>query len=235
MVDVKNLASTRGDRLMSISDFTRSMIDALVPAYCPACGAPLVESFAAMCRPCEDTLQPGPQNIEGQIALFSYEGPLRTAITRGKFDPDEIRLRALLPIFRAALRKYASAVASVDGVVFVPSASKRLHKRGFDFAALLAAVSSASLAVPVCDVLRCTRSDAPLSAGSDREARKLAVAGRYRASRPAAGHMLLIDDIRTTGATLTEAESTLRDAGCEQVTKLVFAQTPSSHPSTAYR
>ena len=70
-------------------------------------------------------------------------------------------------------------------------------------------------------VVRRTRDQVELSA----EARRANVAGAYASRGPVAGRILLVDDVFTTGATLSECAGVLRKAGAKEVHALTLCMT----------
>jgi ComF family protein len=111
-----------------------------------------------------------------------------------------------------------------DAVVPVPLHRSRLRKRGFNQAGLLALGVAAEINAPVSDtleVVRSTRDQVELSAAQ----RRANVAGAYRASAPLRGRILLIDDVFTTGATMSACASTLVRAGAREVHALSLCRT----------
>jgi len=111
-----------------------------------------------------------------------------------------------------------------DGVVLVPLHRARLAKRGFNQAELMARGVARRINAPVLDklkVVRRTRDQVELSA----EARRANVAGAYAARGPVAGGILLVDDVFTTGATLSECAEALRKAGAGEVQALILCRT----------
>lgn len=149
---------------------------------------------------------------------------MATAIGRFKYEqrPDlGTRLgRAMLTV-ATALR------GSVDVVIPVPLHPKRLAERGYNQAALLARPIASSLEIPFAPRALRRRHDTPRQVVLDREARqsnvRTAFATRERV-RVAGSRVLLVDDVRTTGATLDACTSILRSAGARHVFALVLAR-----------
>lgn len=111
-----------------------------------------------------------------------------------------------------------------DAVVPVPLHRSRLRKRGFNQAELLARGVARKLNVTVSDtlqVVRSTRDQVELSAAG----RRANVTGAYSARGRAAGRILLIDDVFTTGATTSACADTLVRAGAGEVHALTLCRT----------
>ncbi len=106
----------------------------------------------------------------------------------------------------------------------MPLHRARLAKRGFNQAELMARGVAERINVPVLDklkVVRRTRDQVELSA----EARRTNVAGAYASKGPVAGRIVLVDDVFTTGATLSECAEALRKAGAKEVRALTLCRT----------
>jgi ComF family protein len=112
----------------------------------------------------------------------------------------------------------------VDLVIPMPLHPKRLRARGFNQAALLARPVSRKLGVAL-NVRSLERiRDTPEQAGLSRSDRVLNVKGAFRIrTRGRTGRVLLIDDVRTTGATLASAAEALLEAGFSSVFSLALA------------
>lgn len=117
--------------------------------------------------------------------------------------------------------------ASIDSVVPVPLHPARLAERGFNQAELLAAECARAWGRPLLTrALTRTRATAPQT-DLDAEGRRRNVAGAFAVARPAevAGrHLVLVDDVLTTGATVSAAARALRRSGAASVTVLVLAR-----------
>lgn len=180
------------------------------PAFCPAC-APLLE------RPPEAQRPPGLL-----AAAFLYGGPLADAILRLKYAGRTDLARGLGDLLADTALPYAGRV---DRVIPLPLHPARLRERGFNQSALLSAPVARAIGVPLdvaCLIrVRPTRDQAGLA----RDGRAENVRGAFSV-RPAAdiGRVLLVDDVRTTGATLAEAAEALLRAGAREVRTLALAR-----------
>ncbi|MBK9089030.1 MAG: ComF family protein [Holophagales bacterium] len=113
-------------------------------------------------------------------------------------------------------------------VVPVPSTTRRNRDRGYDPGGLLAEEVARQLGRPLRALLSRVREAPPQSALPAAERRRN-VHGAFRSSPSARGaHLLLVDDVMTTGATAFEAARTLRAAGAAHVDLLVLARTPET-------
>lgn len=197
----------------------RLAIDYALPPRCPACAAVTGEPhrFCAACW-------------QGLDFLPDEGGPVRAAVAYGPVARDVLlklkyarRLGHAEPV-AAAMRRLLPADA--DLIVPVPLARWRLWSRGYNQAGLIAASLSRSGGVPARhDLLVRTRST-PILRGLGPAARRRAVAGAFAVrdpGAPAGRHVVLIDDVFTTGATTGGCAAVLEAAGA-RVTTLVFAR-----------
>jgi ComF family protein len=179
----------------------------LAPPRCAACDESLRRE-AAFCARCFATLEPAPALPPRTTASFAYGGAIAEAIRGAKYGPHPERMRALARLVVEGLD--ARAHADVDVVAPVPLHRARLRTRGFDQAALLAQAVARALGRP-CDVALLGRAvDTPHLAALDASGRTQAVSGAFvLARRRAPRVVLLVDDVRTTGATLEAAAAPL--------------------------
>ncbi len=204
----------------------QAALAALIPRRCAACDERCAEGD--LCPPCAETLVEAPDGAAA-LAPFAYGGALAEAVRRAKFRPDERPARALARLFTHGVQeRWPNVAESFDVIAWVPLHRARLRTRGFDLAALFASALGRALPMPCRPLLVCTRHDPPLSRGADVLERARRVKQRYRVSADVAGlKVLLIDDVVTTGATLTEASRALLEAGALEVIPLALAATPS--------
>ncbi len=109
-------------------------------------------------------------------------------------------------------------------ITYVPTSTKRVRERGFDHARLIAQSFAKTRGLQCKNLL--LRTTHQKQAGTDRKTRLEQVKGSYQAIAPSINidQVVLIDDIITTGATLSEATRVLRKAGIRNIESLVFAQ-----------
>jgi competence protein ComFC len=182
---------------------------------CGRCGLPT--AFATfVCEACKNV----DFGFESARAPLRYEGVGKEVVHALKYRGyRKIVARLATPLMLQALGD-----GSFDAVVPVPLHRSRLRKRGFNQAALLARDVAAEINAPVSDtlkVVRSTRDQVELSAAQ----RRANVAGAYRASAPLRGKVLLVDDVFTTGATMSACATTLLRAGAREVHALSLCRT----------
>ncbi len=125
-----------------------------------------------------------------------------------------------------------SLTGAVDVVTWTPLSRKRKRKRGFDQAELLAGAVAELLGLPVCAALFRKSESKPQKLLSAAQRRKN-IRDTFSVHEDMVGGIrsaLLIDDVITTGATVTECARILRGAGIRTVRCACIAKTPKKHP-----
>jgi ComF family protein len=120
----------------------------------------------------------------------------------------------------------AEWLGDFDLIVPVPDHWRRRYARGYNPAQLIAAATGRAVGKPVREVLVRT-AQGPSQVGLGREARLGNPVGRFRVRRPraAAGRCIcLVDDVLTTGATVSECARLLRAAGAAEVVAAAAAR-----------
>jgi ComF family protein len=178
--------------------------------FCPAC-APLLDAAPAAQLP-----------PAACAAVFVFAGPLADAITRLKYGR---RVDLAAPLGELLARAALAYAGRIDRLVPLPLHPARLRARGFNQSALLARPVARALGVRLdtSSLQRVRPTEG--QAGLQRARRADNVRGAFLAHVRVPGQrVLLIDDVRTTGATLAEAERALLQAGCSEVHSLALAQ-----------
>lgn len=185
-----------------------------VPISCPRCGVPTLRNRCG----CAD-LDP---LIERARAAHVYDGWVATAVKRLKYQGESSRAEHLA-LHMAPL---TPAFGQVDRLIPVPLHPTREKQRGYNQSALLAEQISQLTGIPVLDVLRRTRKTPSQTSLSGYE-RKMNVAGIFEVDPvlvpKIGGRYVLIDDVRTTGATLNACAQAMRPLRPATVGVLTFA------------
>jgi ComF family protein len=157
------------------------------------------------------------------LSTGQFEGPLREAIHQFKYRP----CRSLGEPLGAWMADRVRLIRDVDMIMPVPLHLKRLRQRGFNQALLLAHGLSERFHVSLsCNNLvrvRPTRPQVELT-GDERIKN---VKGAFSLRKPGeveARHIVIVDDVFTTGATMQECAAVLKKAGAGQVTALTLAR-----------
>jgi ComF family protein len=165
------------------------------------------------------------------LVACDYQTPVREGLIALKFADASEWYHTLAGILLQTVR--LEMPGTVSAVVAVPLHASRLAERGYNQSALLAKSLARSLQLPDWSPwLVRTRRTSRQSAQTERAARFANLAGAFRWQGPAnlqAAHILLVDDVLTTGATLGAAARPLFLAGA-RVTGLVVA---SNHRENA--
>jgi len=197
----------------------------IAPPLCAACG---LASDAPLCPGCAAALVPAPPRaLPGVAAIhtpFLLGGPLQTAIHRLKYRG----LEWVGPRLGALWLVTTRARPRVDAILPVPLSSSRLVERGFNQAQRIAEPLSRALGIPTLG-RAILRAPAAPQVGRTRAERQHAVRGVFtvRDPRALAGRALLIvDDVVTTGATVSALAAAASAAGATRVEVACLASEP---------
>lgn len=208
-----------------------AVADALSPPSCAACDARLPQR-SVFCAPCALTVAPQlvplpcrNGSAPAQVLAFGvFGGALAIALRRLKYAQ---RPDLAVPLGHLARRAARQAALSGDVVVPVPLHPCRLAERGYNQATLLAAEVAGELAAPLSARALARVRHTPQQALLDREGRLHNVSQAFEARAPEGvrgRHVVLVDDIATTGATLDACRAALLRGGAAAVTALVVAR-----------
>jgi len=240
--------------LDSIFSIKESLLDTLFPRRCVFCDSARVETKSFLCGECRESIRvisrpfcsqcglptPGlalqsnglcgrclsapPPYMRARYGVY-YEGQLREALIRFKYYAALSLGNTLSDALTAAFHRHYEAT-EFDVIIPVPVHRKRLFKRGFNQAVILAAKLSSKAMLPLdrrsliklMDTVPQARLPKAERVKNLRNSFGILDNGNVREKR-----ILLVDDVTTTGSTITEATKTLLKAGASQVDALVLA------------
>jgi ComF family protein len=237
----------------------RAGLDLFYPPHCAACERPFLENERAfLCTECEGKTEridqshvcrcgiPLPEGLDLCPACANSEVVLEQIRSFGWYEEREDpthTLSTLIKIFKYGgeralvplLASYLDAAGRelrlyIEAITFVPMRPRDQRKRGFNQAELLARELGKLWNVPVVRALEKIKKT-ELQARLPREQRLTNLAGAFRLAKfIPCGSILIIDDVCTTGATLTECGRTLRENGVERVYALTVARAAPGNP-----
>jgi ComF family protein len=208
----------------------------LAPPRCAACDV-RVGARAVFCADCARLAEPLAPGGPHAIAAYAYGGPIAEAVTRLKYGrrPDLARPLGDL-LWRAVGARADDLRGSI--VVPVPLHPTRLAERGYNQSALLASRLARHLGAPCAMRALARTRDTARQTTLDRATRASNVVGAFvaRAGETVRGRsVLLVDDVRTTGATLDACIEALATAGAARVAWAVVAQAEGDLPHAVPR
>jgi len=208
-------------------DDCRSQLSADTHPVCRRCASrvPAIPGEVSECPRCRDHKL----WFDQALTLGSYKGLLRDQLLLMKTDRSE-RLAPALGHWMANQLRDKLRHLQPDAIVPVPMHPWRRLSRGTNSPAALATVLGQKLGLPTFPKILLRRRNIQPQLGLSQSARFQNVRGQMRVRAGyhlEAPHVLLVDDILTTGATCSEAAKMLKRAGAEQVTVLVAARTPA--------
>ena len=183
---------------------------------CLRCALPLPRT-----ETCGACLQRPPPLTEAHAA-FNYAFPLDRLLPRLKFHRDLAAGRVLAQ----AMAERCTSLVRPDAILPVPLHRARLRRRGFDQALEVAQPLARALQLPLLDCAlirgKTTTAQSLLDAG----ARRRNLRGAFEVARAVElpVHVVLVDDVMTTGATLHAAARALLAAGVQRVDAWVCAR-----------
>lgn len=187
----------------------------LVPRACLICSkATKLNSLCDACR--------RKTHLQNIWSVNIYNDKAKQAIHRLKFTPNRSVALAFAQCLDVVVPHQSSFI-----VVHAPTAPKRVRQRGFDHAKIMAKHFAKQRQLICWNAL--LRTGRKRQVGASRKERSIQLEGAYKLIRPdqiKGKDVLLIDDVLTTSATITEIARVLKKAGAKTVSAAVFANAP---------
>lgn len=204
---------------MSARGILKHIADIIFPQHlkCHCCDREAVVNEYGVCGECEAKLKyvPGLAQLKGIDAFESgllYTEPARNALVSFKFN-GAVYKKEFLTRFMSVPEEWTA-----DCIVPVPLSKQRLKERGYNQSALLADEVAKRCDLPVREELLTRVRETEKQSLMSKEQRLKNLKGAFKASDECAGlSIVLIDDIKTTGATLCECAKELKKHGAVRV------------------
>ena len=205
-------------------------LELFYPTKCAFCHK--LTGGVKVCKSCMEKLPMTPKGAQVQkfsfvsdcVSPLYYEGDVRESLLRYKFH----HMTAYAGIYADFMAKCIDENGiSCDIITWVPLSRRRRRKRGYDQAKLLADELSAIYGTECRALLKKIRHNPAQSGTGSAEKRRANVSGVYAAVRPEmikGKSVLIIDDIVTTGSTLSECARMLHLAGAKEVKAATVAR-----------
>lgn len=155
-------------------------------------------------------------------AAVAYEATAKDLVWKLKFGRAQAAAREMADMMAPLLSPFA---ASDMIITHAPTATSRIRQRGYDQAALIARALAWQTGLPYAPLL--VRTGQHKQVGADRSRRTGQLEGAFRPIRARTirgAHIIMVDDVVTTGSTLQAAAGALHRAGASRVEAIVFAQ-----------
>ena len=221
---------------MEIKQFFKTVISCVYPNTCLNCGEIIAEgeffcdycfemlariNHDKQCIKCGlDKKDCGCKNkiysFDAITAPFYNRGSAQSAVYTYKFQKRQYISRFLAEQMSLAA-KYVFYGIEFDGICYVPLSGKSLRKRGFDQSLEIARRMSRILGIPLIENQLVCRNKKKSQHKVPLKMREKNVKDVYFSTRPISGKILLVDDIKTTGATLNECSKQLLSSGAKAV------------------
>lgn len=209
-----------------------TLLDLLYPPRCAFCHRLVRSGEETVCKDCLAHLpytgdlaeHPRISHLDKCVSPLFYEKLVRDSLHRFKFD----QRTGYAGIYAGFMVKCIDENhISCDIISWAPVSRKRLRARGYDQSELLAREVSARTGIPCVRLLDKIKHTPPQSLTKNARQRRENVKAAYRCCDPETVRgrcVLLIDDIVTSGSTLSECARMLKDAGAAGVQALTVAR-----------
>lgn len=223
--------------------FLGRLLDLIYPPLCPVCGSLLTDEEACLCTACryhlprtrfEDFRHNGACDrladrlpFDKAYAAFRYmkESSIQLLFEQFKYHGDK-RLATYLATLAGRELSDRSFFDEMDLIVPVPLHANRLRQRGYNQSELIARALGECSGLPVETEALARRRETLTQTRKSLWERQLNMRDVFVALRPdllCDRHVLLVDDVMTTGATMLASARSLREAGCGRLSFFALA------------
>lgn len=196
---------------------------ARIDGLCPKCIRLFdIEDGLPICHNCRSANR----YYDAVITVYSYEGAVRRAILRYKFNNHPEYAHALSFYTAKAITDIGIDSSLIDFIVYIPADEGRKKHRGYNHVQLLAGHITKATGIPIREGVLIRRKSIPEQSRLTRKRRLINVKGAFGVDKDKdikGTRIILIDDVFTTGATTMEASRVLKRAGAEYVLVVTVA------------
>lgn len=214
------------------------IISLIAPHHCLACSA----EGSLLCEPCSLSLSPAEprcykclhsasdgvtckgcaqsSSLVSVVAAVAYTDVAKSIVHHLKFERASAAAKPIAHLMEQRLRLPENCV-----ITYAPTANDRVRTRGYDQSRRIARKLAQAHRIPFYPLL--ARTSSARQVGASAEQRRTQMSHAFRAISPQLiqhKHVIIIDDVITTGSTLEAAAAVLSAAGARRVDALVFAQ-----------
>lgn len=214
---------------VSLYEFFRTAASAIAPNRCPFCER-IIAAEKYYCESCPEFLPfiskpvSPPENVSRLYACCFYRQRARDAVLRFKYNNEFYSADAFALMISEKLKD-----VKADLIVPVPSSRKSVKSRGFTTAEVIGKRVAMRVGIPMIKALGANR-EKKEQKGLSAKKRIINAQNAFFVKEKSAvrgKRVILIDDVCTTGATLSAAAELLLKAGAADVAAAVFAKTVS--------
>jgi len=195
---------------------------------CRTCASPIEASQAAQSEPdagssCGQCLQKPPA-FQKVIAATRYRFPVDKALSELKFNKQLHFARSLSHVLERRVRLSYQDTSYPEALVAIPLHPKRLSERGFNQSEIITKHLANTLSIPHNNALTRIK-DTPHQIGLSEKQRRKNLNNAFYLQKPLPSHIALVDDVVTTGSTVSEAAKLCLQNGVKQVDVWCLAKT----------
>jgi ComF family protein len=192
---------------------------------CQRCALPLPGiGLAPAKRLCGQCIRQLPE-FDYLLSVFRYEGEIVRKVRQFKFAQRINYARTLGQCMLRYVEQNRQPAAGIDAIVPVPLHTKRIWRRGFNQSAELAREIAGGLSVAIRHDLVERHQHTASQTSLDLKQRKRNLRGAFRVIGDVRGlHILVVDDVVTTGSTVNELAKVLKKAGADSVGVISLAR-----------
>lgn len=188
---------------------------------CRICGRTITSERSSKCRECHGHRP----SFSAARAAGPYEEGLREAIHLLKFKGRKSLVPVLAKLMVQVIQQQPS-LQNCQAVIPVPLSRGRLRQRGFNQAELLASEVARGINLPMLSNVLVKHKETPPQTGLTKEQRKINLQDAFKVKAPGeikGKNILLLDDVFTTGSTVSTIAQLLRQEGVQEIFVITLA------------